>query len=195
MIEQRVICPLPKASSSATLLNQIERDHPADGAQADIHRAGPVDAETGWIGFDEVVEFARDFDRVALVSRETKRLTEDDPVLAPAKLPWILDVGIAGSHLQEIPLLVGNSRRESQPPDRIPIPVDRRVTIAIGTFRITRDGRTAAEQVELVPQNPLSGGNHRLTARCVAIAKRRKVARGYFHVGCGPFATAALPFG
>jgi hypothetical protein len=176
-------------------VHEFEGDCPIRSADADIHRARPVHADAGLIRLDEVVELARDLDGEAIVVRESVRLTEDGPMLAPRQFPRVLDVGILRPHLEEVPLLVGHASREPQPADRIDVPIDRRIVGAWPAIRIARHVRAAAEKVEFVLEHALRCREGRLDAAAMALSKLCDRLRGHARIQCAAFPPPPAPVG
>ena len=142
-------------------MNQVRRHRPVEGANRDIHRAGPIHAEADRIGGHEIVVLIEHFRRITSVAGDAKRLRQRQPVLAPAHLPWKLHVGQAGTHLEKIPFAVRHALGKAQVLHRIEIPVDRPVAAASVATRIDGHERAAAEQVELVRDRAIGGGHDR----------------------------------
>src|SRR5207249_11292876 len=72
---------------------KIETPDPTDGAERDVHYAGPVHAVRQRVGGDPVCCFSDEFRRVPLVSGQPVCLAQVCEMLASAELPRNLDVG------------------------------------------------------------------------------------------------------
>ena len=142
-------------------MNQVRRHRPVEGANRDVHRAGPIHAEADRIGVHEIVVLIEHLHRVTSVAGEAKRLRQRQPVLAAAHLPRKLDVRQAGTHLEKIPFAIRHALGKAQALHRIEIPVDRPVAAASFASGIDGHERAAAEQVEFVRDRAIGGGHDR----------------------------------
>src|SRR4029453_6553560 len=116
----RLVRPYPVVVGRAgAARSERQTDRPADRAQADIHRADPVDAVTDRICSCEVGDLVDDFTRVDLARCEPERLAERKEMLAPPELPRQLDVALRGPHRVGIPAPVREPAWESHAANRI----------------------------------------------------------------------------
>src|SRR5713101_6555628 len=84
--------------------------HPADSAERNIHRAGPIHAPRPGVSGDPIGDFGGELTRVALASGQPVGLPKRGEMLTSAELPRDLDVRGA------IELAVVDSRRVLQRP-------------------------------------------------------------------------------
>lgn len=143
------------------IVHQIQRDGPVGRADADIHRAGPVDADAGRIFLMEVTDFVQDFLNEPRFSGDAPGLCQREEMLAAGKLPRELHIGILGPVAEKVPFLVRKAFREAQFTDGIVGPVDRLVAAGFrDTERAAGMVGAGAEQIELVAEDGLGIALH-----------------------------------
>ena len=136
----------------------LQSHGPAGRPQRHVHGARPLDAASFRIRFHEVGDLGEHLRGELGSVGEPEGLGQDREVLAAREFPGMLDVGQAGAHFVEAPVLEGDVVSEPQIPDRVEGPVDGHVPGRPGRpIGIPGHERSAAEKVELVTQDALGG--------------------------------------